>query len=109
MKKYNGQNQAFPTDAPQALQLEKAFAFKPNGDIEISTWLDRQVRKFVPAARKLNSNSRQFKNVCVNWYRKREKQTRQWKQSHVPKRSNFNSMGVELDKALVLGGFRASL
>jgi hypothetical protein len=51
MKEYNGQNQAFPTDAPQALELEKAFSFKPNGDIEISTWLDRQVRKFVPASR----------------------------------------------------------
>lgn len=109
MKKYNGHNQAFPSDAPQALKLEKAFAFKPNGDIEISTWLDRQVRKFVPASRSLNSKSRQFKNVCVNWYRKRELSQRQWKEKHVPKRSNFHSVGLELDKALVLGGFRTSL
>ena len=109
MKEYNGQNQAFPTDAPQALELEKAFSFKPNGDIEISTWLDRQVRKYLPPARRLNSNSRMFKNICVYWYRKRERQTRSWKQSYVPKRKAFNSVGIELDKAFVQGGFRTSL
>lgn len=107
MKKYNGQEQAFQEDAPA--QLEKAFSFTPDGGIEISSWLDRQVRKFVPQVRKLNSNSRQFKNVCVNWYRKREKSQRTWKQSYVPKRGGFSSLGIELDKALVLGGFRASL
>ena len=75
----------FPSRAPKQLRAVVPFKFNEDGTIWVSDWLANKVCRFVPQARKLSRASADFKNVCVNWFRKEQKLRKEYLATRVPR------------------------
>tara|TARA_B100000989_G_scaffold293973_1_gene272201 strand:+ start:470 stop:805 length:336 start_codon:yes stop_codon:yes gene_type:complete len=107
LKDYEGQEQNFPKQSP--FKLERAFRFKGN-EIVVSDWLASEVKKYLPATRKMDRHGRSFANVCVNWYRRRAKNQISYHENRTPpKKVGMVSVRLELLKVMTRRGLVTQL
>lgn len=92
----------FPDSAPRKIRLDQEFIVKPDGSVEVSKWLARQVHLFVPESRQLTGNA--YIQKCRAWLKDHVNHKISKRRKRYAKKTGLVSVSQPLEQAFAEAG-----